>query len=183
MRHHQTPAGRTGVTLVSLPDCCAPQIKLTALVGKKTLIQPLATLSKQLSLEPSEATVNSVAGYFASAKILEDHINMCREEIGKRTAIIVERLKNKEIKYYPVCHAGFVWIKLRHRRVSLRFRAFAICVCVESWSLRVRHLKMSRARVEFASLLNVDSSILAEGDGRDCQALSTDPFADQEDSI
>ena len=113
---------RVGLELLSFSTgLCAPHIKLTALVGKKTLIQPLATLSKQLSLEPSEATVNSVAGYFASAKILEDHINMCREEIGKRTAIIVERLKNEGIEYYPVCHAGFVWIKLRHRRVSLSF--------------------------------------------------------------
>lgn len=113
---------RVGLEIFSFSTgLCAPHLKLTALVGKKTLIQPLATLSKLLSLEPSEATVDSAAGYFASAKMLEDHIKTCREEIGKRTAIIVDRLKSEGIEYYPVCHSGFIWIRLRHRRVSLSF--------------------------------------------------------------
>ncbi len=113
---------RVGLEVFSFSTgLCAPEIKLTALIGKKTLIQPLATLAKLLSLEPSQATINSAAGYFASAKILEDHIGVCREEIGKRTTIIIDRLKSEGIEYYPVCHAGFVWIKLRHRRVSLSF--------------------------------------------------------------
>lgn len=113
---------RVGLEVFSFSTgLCAPEIKLTALIGKKALIQPLATLAKLLSLEPSQATINSAAGYFSSTKVLGEHINRCREEIGRRTAIIVDALKSEGIEYYPVCHSGFVWIKLRHRRVSLSF--------------------------------------------------------------
>ena len=100
---------------------CAPQLKLTALVGNKALIQPLTALAKLLSLEASESSIAATKGVFASAAALAEHVGNCRAELGRRTAIIVGELKNAEIEHYPVCPAGYVWIKLRHRRVSLSF--------------------------------------------------------------
>ena len=113
---------RVGVESFSLStSLCAPRLKLTVLIGKKTLIQPLAALAKQLGLEPASATLDSVAGLFASVDVFTNHITACREEIAGRVAIMTEALKGSGIEYYPVCHAGFVWVKLRHRRVSLSF--------------------------------------------------------------
>ncbi len=113
---------RVGLEIFSFSTgLCAPEIKLTALVGKRTLIQPLATLAKLLSLEPSQATINSAAGYFSSAKILEEHFGRCREEIGKRTATLLTGSRARVLNIIRFVTAGFVWIKLRHRRVSLSF--------------------------------------------------------------
>ncbi len=113
---------RVGLEMFSFSTTlCSHDLKLTALVGRKTLIQPLSALAKSLSLEPAVASLTAAAGYFSSAAGLSDHISTCREEIARRTKVIVDELKGAGIEYYPVCHSGFVWIKLRHRRVSLSF--------------------------------------------------------------
>lgn len=113
---------RVGLEMFSFSTTlCAPELKLTALVGNKTLIQPLAALARLLSLEAAQASIRATSGAFSTVTALTNHINKCREELARRTAIMIDELKSAGIEHYPVCPAGYVWVKLRHRRVSLSF--------------------------------------------------------------
>jgi aspartate/methionine/tyrosine aminotransferase len=101
--------------------CQSRKLKLTAIVGRKRMIDPLATLAHSLGLLPSEPLLTYAAPYFASAESLTSHIVRCREEISLRMNVIVETLQSAGIEFYPAFGAGFVWVKLRRGRLSVSF--------------------------------------------------------------
>jgi aspartate/methionine/tyrosine aminotransferase len=102
-------------------NLAAPQLKLTAIVGRKRMIDPLATLARSLGLLPSVPLLAYAGTYFASVDSLASHIARCREEIGLRMSVIVEALQSAGIEFYPAFGAGFVWVKLRRGRLSVAF--------------------------------------------------------------
>lgn len=113
---------RLGIEMFSFStNLAAPQLKLTAIVGRKRMIDPLATLARSLGLLPCEPLLTSATPYFASADSLANHVARCREEISLRMNIIVEALQNAGIEFYPAFGAGFVWVKLRRGRLSVAF--------------------------------------------------------------
>lgn len=113
---------RVGLELFSFSaGLCAPDLRLTALVGRKALIEPLAALSHSLGSAPYRPSLDYARSYFASAETLVNHIARCREEIGARMAVITDVLKNASIEFYPNIGAGFVWVKLRRGRQSISF--------------------------------------------------------------
>ncbi|MCX6833208.1 MAG: pyridoxal phosphate-dependent aminotransferase [candidate division Zixibacteria bacterium] len=113
---------RLGIEMFSFStNLAAPQLKLTAIVGRKRMIDPLATLARSLGLLPSGPLLTYAAPYFASAESLANHISRCREEISLRMNVIVETLQSAGIEFYPAFGAGFVWVKLRRGRLSVAF--------------------------------------------------------------
>jgi aspartate/methionine/tyrosine aminotransferase len=113
---------RLGIEMFSFStNLAAPELKLTAIVGRKRMIDPLAMLARSLGLLPSEPLLTYAATYFASAELLANHIARCREEISLRMNVIVEALQNAGIEFYPAFGAGFIWVKLRRGRLSVSF--------------------------------------------------------------
>jgi LL-diaminopimelate aminotransferase len=113
---------RLGIEMFSFStNLAAPQLKLTAIIGRKRLIDPLTTLARSLGFIPSEPLLTCAAPYFASADSLANHIARCREEIALRMNVIVEALQSAGIEFYPAFGAGFVWVKLRRGRLSVAF--------------------------------------------------------------
>jgi L-glutamine---4-(methylsulfanyl)-2-oxobutanoate aminotransferase len=113
---------KVGVELFSFSaNLAAPHLKLAAIVGRKRLIDPLATVARSLGLVPSVPLLKYAAPYFASADVLAEHIVRCRDEIDRRVNVIVEALQNAGIEFYPSTGAGFVWVKLKRSRLSVGF--------------------------------------------------------------
>ncbi len=113
---------KVGLELISLSTTlAAPQLKLAAIIGRKRMLEPLATIGRSLGLLPSTPLLNYAASFFASTDAFSSHINRCRDEIGKRVAVITESLQAAGIEFYPSTGAGFVWVKLRHGRLSVGF--------------------------------------------------------------
>lgn len=119
----QTPRNlRTGLELISFStSLLAPELKLTALIGRKTLIQPLAALARSLSFEVPQAVIRSAAAYLRDAETLRAQIAGCRNEIAQRMTIVTDKLRSAGIEYFPTAGCGFVWVQLRHRRVAVNF--------------------------------------------------------------
>lgn len=113
---------RSGLEFISLSIGLAyPGLKLTVLIGRKTLIQPLAAVAHSLGLSADQISIEAVSSHFTSVEGLSAHIRACRAEIGRRTAVVTELLRNSGIEFSRSTGAGFVWIKLRRGRVSLNF--------------------------------------------------------------
>lgn len=113
---------RLGIEMFSFStNLAAPHLKLTAIVGRNRMIDPLATLARSLGLLPSGPLLTYAAPYFATAESLANHIARCREEISLRMNVIVETLQSAGIEFYPAFGAGFVWVKLRRGRLSVAF--------------------------------------------------------------
>ncbi len=113
---------RTGLELISFStSLLAPELKLTAIIGRKNMIQPLAALARSLSLEPARPVIEAASRYFASQQVLRLHLDRCRAELAARTAIMTEKLRAATFDYWPATGAGFVWVQLRPRRVALNF--------------------------------------------------------------
>ncbi len=113
---------KTGLEIISLSTgFLNPNLKLTVVIGRRSLIQPLTALARLLNLRPSQAMFELASGYFVSHDALDRHVERCRAELQSRTELMTEALKAAEIEHSPVCGAGFAWVKLRPGRVSLAF--------------------------------------------------------------
>lgn len=113
---------RLGLEMFSFStNLAAPELKLTAIVGRRRMIDPLTVLARSLGLLPSAPLLAYAAPYFASADALAGHIARCRQEISTRTAVITESLQTAGIEFYPSSGTGFVWIKLRRGRLAVGF--------------------------------------------------------------
>jgi LL-diaminopimelate aminotransferase len=119
---HSRKRLRLGIEMFSFStNLAAPELKLTAIVGRKRMIDPLATLARSLGLLPSVPLLTYAAPYFASVESLANHITRCREEVSLRMNVIVEALQSAGIEFYPSYGAGFAWVKLRRGRLSVSF--------------------------------------------------------------
>jgi len=113
---------RFGIEMFSFStNLCAPELKLTAVVGRKRLIEPLAVLARSLGLTPSTPLLAHAARHFSSVEILAQHVARCRQEISVRTTVITDALQSAGIEFYPSPGAGFVWVKLRRGRQGVAF--------------------------------------------------------------
>jgi len=113
---------KSGLEFFSLStNLCAPEAKLSVIVGARRHIVGLASLARVTGLLPSPPLVDSAVRYFASLESLKTHLENCRETISNRTRLITASLGESGISYYPVISTPFVWAKLRRGRVSLGF--------------------------------------------------------------
>lgn len=113
---------RTGIEMFSFStNLAAPELKLTAIVGPKRMIDPLAILGRSLGLLPSAPLLAYAAPYFADTGTLAEHVARCRQEIAARTAMVTDALQGAGIEFYSAAGAGFVWVKLRRGRLSVGF--------------------------------------------------------------
>ena len=111
-----------GLELFSLStNLCAPDLKLTIVVGARHHLLPLASLAKVSGMLPNSYLLEAAAAYFSSLKIFQQHLENCRETIRNRTQLVTASLSEAGIGYYPVITTPFIWVKLRRGRVSLGF--------------------------------------------------------------
>jgi aspartate/methionine/tyrosine aminotransferase len=111
-----------GLEMFSLStNLCAPDLKLTIVVGARRHLLPLASLAQVSGMLPNPYLLEAAAGYFSSLKLFQQHVDNCRETIRHRTQLITASLSESGIGYYPVITTPFVWVKLRRGRVSLTF--------------------------------------------------------------
>lgn len=111
---------KVGLEMFSLStNLCAPELKLTALVGSRQLLAPLARLVNSFGLTPCAAVTAAASRYLGSADSLAAHLKKCREEIGSRTELAAGLLDDAGIDYYPVVSAPYLWVRLKRNRVSL----------------------------------------------------------------
>lgn len=113
---------KVGMEMLSLStNLCAPELKLTVLIGRRQLLTPLTRLVNSFGLTPCAAVLKASANYFLSVQTLTTHIARCREEIKSRTSQLAGILGEAGIEYYPVITMPYLWVKLRRKRVSLYF--------------------------------------------------------------
>lgn len=113
---------KTGLEMFALStNLCAPDLKLSILVGRREFIAPLARLANSFGLIPCPTSVQAAGRFFADIDVLQSHIEHCRAEIAARTEIITAHLNDAGIEYHPVVTTPFIWVKLKPGRVSLSF--------------------------------------------------------------
>ncbi len=113
---------RNGLEMISFSTgFLSPELKLTILIGRRTLIQPLAQAAHSLGLKPLQPMLHVASSYFASVTTMKDHLKNCRDELSARIQIINKRLKESALDFYPASGTGYFWVKLRRRRISLNF--------------------------------------------------------------
>lgn len=113
---------KVGLEFFSLStSLCAPELKLTVLVGRRELLAPIGRLVNSFGMVPCPAVAQAAARYFASPAALAEHIARCREEIKTRTRLVVDILDHAGIEHYPVVTLPYVWVKLKRGRASLYF--------------------------------------------------------------
>jgi LL-diaminopimelate aminotransferase len=113
---------QSGLELFSLStNLCAPDLKLTLLVGHRRLIGPLESLARLTGLFPCTPSVNMAGSYMSAVDGLEQHVANCRHVIAESTGLIAQQLDAAGIDYHRPLTSPFVWVRLKRGRVSISF--------------------------------------------------------------